>query len=42
MRKHNPTLFIEVLATEIVEIYKQLAAISEEQEKKMFTKMATK
>ena len=33
MRKHNPTLFIECLATEIVETYKHLAGISEEQEK---------
>ena len=33
MRKHNPTLFIECLATEIVETYKYLAGISEEQEK---------
>ena len=33
MRKQNPTLLIECLATEIVETYKHLAGISEEQEK---------
>ena len=33
MRKHNPTLFIECLTTEIVGTYKHLAEISEEQEK---------
>ena len=33
MRKHNLTLFIECLTTEIVETYKHLAGISEEQEK---------
>ena len=32
MRKHNPTLFIECLATKIVETYKHVAGISEEQE----------
>ena len=40
MRKHNPTLFIECLATEIVETYKHLAGISEEQKKQCNTKMA--
>ena len=38
MRKHNPTLFIECLATEIVETYKHLAGISEEQEKQRLQK----
>ena len=38
MRKHNPTLFIECLATEIVETYKHLAGISEEQEKQCLQK----
>ena len=38
MRKHNPTLFIECLATEIVETYKHLARISKEQEKKILQK----
>ena len=33
MRKHNPTLFIECLATEIVETYKHFVGISEPQEK---------
>ena len=33
MRKHNPTLFIECLATEIVETYKHFVGISEQQEK---------
>ena len=33
MRKHNPTLFIEFLATEIAETCKHLAGISEKQEK---------
>ena len=32
LRKHNPALLIESLATEIVETYKYLAGISEEQE----------
>ena len=31
MRKHNPALFVECLATEIVETYKHLAGISKEQ-----------
>ena len=31
MGKHNPTLFIECLTTEIAETYKYLAGISEEQ-----------
>ena len=38
MRKHNPTLFIECLATEIVETYKHLAGISEELEKQCLQK----
>ena len=38
MRKHNPTLFIECFATEIVETYKHLAEISEEQEKQCLQK----
>ena len=38
MRKHNPTLFIECLTTEIVETYKHLAGISEEQEKQCLQK----
>ena len=38
MRKFNPTLFIECLATEIVETYKHLAGISEEQEKQCLQK----
>ena len=38
MRKHNSTLFIECLATEIVETYKHLAGISEEQEKQCLQK----
>ena len=42
LRKHNTTLFIECLAIEIVETYKHLVGINEEQEKTMFTKMATK
>ena len=33
IRKHNLTFFIECLANEIVETYKHLAGISEEQEK---------
>ena len=33
MRKHNPTLFIECLATEIVETYQHFVGISEQQEK---------
>ena len=36
MRKHNPTLFIECLATEIVETYKHLVGISEEQENNVY------
>ena len=39
MRKHNPTLFVECLATEIVETYKHLARISEEQEKQYLQKL---
>ena len=43
MRKHNLTLFVECLATEIVETYKHLAGISEEQGKTIFTeKIETK
>ena len=38
MRKHDPTLFIECLATEIVETYEHLAGISEEQEKQCLQK----
>ena len=38
MRKHDPTLFIECLATEIVETYKYLAGISQEQEKQCLQK----
>ena len=38
MRKHNMTLFIECLATEIVKTYKHLAGISEEQEKQWLQK----
>ena len=38
MTKHNPTLFIECLATEIVEIYKHLAGICKEQEKQCLQK----
>ena len=38
MRKHNPTLFIECLATEIVETYKHVAGISEEQEEQYLQK----
>ena len=38
MRKHKPTLFIECLATEIVETYKHFAGISEEQEKQCLQK----
>ena len=38
MRKHNPTLFIECLATEIVETYKHLVGISEEQEEQCLQK----
>ena len=38
MRKHNPALFIECLATEIVETYNHLAGISEEQEKQCLQK----
>ena len=38
MRKHNPTLFIECLVTEIVETYNHLAGISEEQEKQCLQK----
>ena len=38
MRKHNPTLFIECLATEIVETYKYLAEISKEEEKQCLQK----
>ena len=33
LRKHNPTLFIECLATEIVKTYKYLVGITEDQEK---------
>ena len=33
LRKHNPTLFIECLATEIVKTYKYLVGIIEDQEK---------
>ena len=36
MRKNNPTLFIECLATEIVETYKHLAGISQEQENNVY------
>ena len=36
LRKHNPTLLIESLATEIVETYKYLAGISEEQENNVY------
>ena len=36
MRKHNPALFIECLATEIVETYKHMVRIREEQEKYCF------
>ena len=38
MRKHNPTIFIEFWATEIVETYKHLAGISQEQEKQCLQK----
>ena len=38
MRKHNPTLFIECLATEILETYKHLVGIFEEQEKQCLQK----
>ena len=38
MRKHNPTLFVECLATEIVETYEHLAGISKEQEKQCLQK----
>ena len=38
MRKHNPTLFVECLATENVETYKHLAGISKEQEKQCLQK----
>ena len=38
MRKHNPTLFIEYLTTEIVKTYKHLARISGEQEKQCLQK----
>ena len=38
MRKHNPTLFVECLVAEIVETYKHLAGISEEQEKQCLQK----
>ena len=38
MRKHNPTLFTECLATETVETYKHLVGISEEQEKQCLQK----
>ena len=38
MRKHNPTLFIECLTTEIVETYKHVAGISEEQEEQYLQK----
>ena len=38
MRTHNPTLFIECLATEIVETYKHLVGISEEEEKQCLQK----
>ena len=38
MRKHNPTLFIECLATEIAETYKHLVGISKEQEKQYLQK----
>ena len=38
MRKHNPTLFIECLATETVETYKHLARISEAHEKQCLQK----
>ena len=33
VRKHDRTLFIEGLATELLETYKHLAGISEEKEK---------
>ena len=36
--KHNLTLIIECLATEIVETYKYLAGISQEQEKQCLQK----
>ena len=38
MRKHNSTLFIEYLTTEIVETYKHLAGIRKEQEKQCLQK----
>ena len=38
MRKHNPTLFVECLATEIVETYEHLAGISKEQENQCLQK----
>ena len=38
MRKHNPTLFIECLATEIAETYKHLVGISKEQKKQYLQK----
>ena len=38
VRKHNPTLFIECLATEIVGTHKYLAGIIEEQEKQCLRK----
>ena len=36
LRKHNPTLLIESLATEIVGTYKYLVGISEKQENNVY------
>ena len=38
MRKHNRLFFFECLVTEIMETYKHLAGISEEQEKQCLQK----
>ena len=38
LRIHNATLFIECLATEIVETYKQSVSVSEELEKQHLQK----
>ena len=37
MRKHSPTLFIECLATEIVETYKDLAGIAKNKKNNDFS-----
>ena len=36
MRKHSPTLFIECLATEIVETYKDLAGIAKNKKNNVY------